>query len=320
MMTHNRRSILALMTLAIASPNLSLAGDESPFNFNLPLKTFGGKQFWTDVRIQSGWRIQSNHYTGHCRILDEKNVRRTWGSLKHCRKIFDAFVDDGTIRPYQKKIIVLLHGVIRTRNSLDPLGRYLQSRNAADIISWGYASTRQTISQHADKFGELLGDFPKDAEIFLVGHSMGNIVVRSYLKTRTDKRIKRMVMLAPPNQGSAFGRTVNDNVLFEALWGISGQQLGGNFQALEEQLGTPDFKFGIIAGHLEHVPIRNPLLDGPSDLVVSVKETKLSGASDFRTVNSTHTRIMNQRETLQYVHHFLKHGYFETAETQLPIK
>ena len=319
-MTHNRRLILTILTLSIASSHLSLAGDDSTFNLNLPLKTFGGKQFWTDVRVQGGWRIQSNYYTGHFRILDDKNVRQTWGSFQHCQKRFDAFVDDGTIKPYKKKIIVLLHGVIRTRNSLDLLSRYLQSRNAADIISWSYASTRQTISQHADKFGEMLGHFPEDAEILLIGHSMGNIVVRSYLKTRTDKRIKRMVMLAPPNQGSALGRTVNDNVLFEAVWGVSGQQLGGDFQKLEKQLGTPDFEFGIIAGHLENNLIRNPLLPWPSDLVVAVDETKLRGASDFRTVNSTHTRIMNQRETLQYVQHFLNRGYFETAETRQPIK
>ena len=270
--------------------------------------------------MQSGWRLQSNHYTGHFRILDDKNVRQAWGAFQHCQKIFAKFVDDGTIKPYQKKIIVLLHGVIRTRNSLDLLGRYLQSRNAVDIIDWSYASTRQTIRQHADKFGEMLSHFPEDAEIFLIGHSMGNIVVRSYLKTKTDKRIKRMVMLAPPNQGSAFGRTVNDNVLFEALWGVSGQQLGGDFQKLEKQLGTPDFEFGIIAGHLENNLIRNPLLVGPSDLVVAVDETKLRGASDFRIVNSTHTRIMNQRETLQYVQNFLNRGYFETAETRQPIK
>ena len=80
-----------------------------------------------------------------------------------------------------------------------------------------------------------------------------------------------------------------------------------------------EFEFGIIAGQLESNLFRNPLLSGPSDLVVEVEETKLQGATDFRTGNSTHTRIMNQRETLQYVQRFLKSGYFETATTRNPI-
>ncbi|NIL98829.1 MAG: alpha/beta hydrolase, partial [Planctomycetales bacterium] len=190
----------------------------------------------------------------------------------------------------------------------------------ADVIRWGYASTRQTISQHADKFGEVLSHFPEDAEIYLVGHSMGNVVVRRYLKNKQDPRIKRMVMLAPPNQGSALGRAVNDNLLFEALWGVSGQELSNGFDELEAELGTPKFEFGIIAGQLEGNLVRNPILEGPSDLVVTVEETKLSGAADFRTVNSTHTSIMNQRETLEYVQRFLESGYFESATTRQPIK
>ena len=113
-------------------------------------------------------------------------------------------------------------------------------------------------------------------------------------------------MSAPPNQGSSFGRAVNDNILFESIWGISGQELANGFDDLELQLAAPDFEFGILAGVMTSNLVRNPLLDGPNDLVVTVEESKLAGIRDFRTVNSTHTRIMNQHETLQYVHRFLK--------------
>ncbi|MBA64053.1 MAG: hypothetical protein CMJ76_16985 [Planctomycetaceae bacterium] len=315
-----KRSVFVLLALTFAVSNISDAQDSSPLNINIPLRTLGGKQFWTDIRIQGGWRIQRNHYTNHCRVVDAKNIRQTWGSFDQCQQRFETFIEKGKIEPYKNKIIILLHGVIRTRNSLDTLGRYLKNRNAADVISWGYASTRQTISQHAEKFGELLSYFPVDAEIYLVGHSMGNVVVRRYLKNKQDKRIKRMVMLAPPNRGSAFSRAVNDNLLFETVWGVSGRELGGGFKKLEQQLGTPNFEFGIIAGHLESNLVHNPLLDGPNDLVVTVEETALSGGADFRTVNSTHTRIMNQRETLQYVQRFLKSGYFESPTTKKPIR
>ncbi len=315
-----RRSTLTMMALAWIHPGFTIADDDSPLNVNLQFKTWGGKQFWTDIRIQGDWRIQRNHYTHHCRILDNRNVRRAWGSFNQCQERFDALVADGTIRPYRKKIVVLLHGVIRTRNSLEPVGRYLKGRQAVDVLSWGYASTRQTITDHAEQFGELLSHFPEESEIYLVGHSLGNIVVRRYLKINQDDRIKRMVMLAPPNQGSSLARAVDDNVLFETLWGVSGKELANGFPELEAQLATPDFEFGIIAGKLDSQLVRNPLVKGPGDLVVSVEETKLRGAVDFRTVNSTHTRIMNQKETLEYVHRFLKNGYFQSPNTKQPIQ
>ena len=38
--------------------------------WNLPLPTMGGKQFWTDHRWWNGWRIQHNSTLDHWRLLD----------------------------------------------------------------------------------------------------------------------------------------------------------------------------------------------------------------------------------------------------------
>ena len=40
-------------------------------NFNLPIKTTGGTQVWTDYAYRSGYRIQKHSLTGHFRLLDE---------------------------------------------------------------------------------------------------------------------------------------------------------------------------------------------------------------------------------------------------------
>ena len=88
---------------------------KSPLHFNLRSKTSGGKQFWTDIRIQDGWRIQQNILTEHYRLLDSKNIRHEWGALKKCEETFNRFIETGHIRPYKKRVIILLHGIIRTR-------------------------------------------------------------------------------------------------------------------------------------------------------------------------------------------------------------
>ena len=123
---------------------------KSPLNFNLRSKTNGGKQFWTDLRIQDGWRIQQNVLTDHYRLLDSKDIRHEWGTLKKCEATFQRFIDAGHIRPYKKRVIILLHGLVRTRESMDSIDKYLRGRVAADVLNMTYASTRDTLEHHAE--------------------------------------------------------------------------------------------------------------------------------------------------------------------------
>ena len=73
-------------TLHNSNPLTSIL--KSPLNFNLRSKTNGGNQFWTDLRIQDGWRIQQNILTDHYRLLDSKNIRHEWGALIKCEAAF----------------------------------------------------------------------------------------------------------------------------------------------------------------------------------------------------------------------------------------
>ncbi|MDO4575757.1 MAG: hypothetical protein Q4D98_11150 [Planctomycetia bacterium] len=50
--------------------------------------TLGGKVWWTEWDIVEGWRLQQNYFTGHCRILDPKGVRRAWGRKHVMEKAF----------------------------------------------------------------------------------------------------------------------------------------------------------------------------------------------------------------------------------------
>ena len=53
-------------------------------NANVPLPTLGGKQYWRDVLVRptgeeaKAWRIQQHSKTGHYRLLDGNDWRRTW--------------------------------------------------------------------------------------------------------------------------------------------------------------------------------------------------------------------------------------------------
>lgn len=52
---------------------------------NATLPTFGGTQFWTYYDWRNGWRLQRHALTQHWRLLDDKYVRKAWGTSAECR-------------------------------------------------------------------------------------------------------------------------------------------------------------------------------------------------------------------------------------------
>ena len=155
---------------------------------------------------------------------------------------------------------------------------------------------------------------------------MGNIVIRRYLFDQQQKpvheretRFGRMVMIGPPNQGSKMARWLKNNLVFKALTGVSGAELGANWEQLEPHLATPPFDFGIIAGaQPEGARIKNFMLDGPDDFTVALEETRLPGAADTLTRPLRHATMMKQPEVLRATLNFLQRGRFASLESSGP--
>ena len=63
-------------TAANGDPQVAKEETTNKSRFNIPIKTGGGTQVWTDHAYRDGYRIQENALTGHFRLLDEKNVRK----------------------------------------------------------------------------------------------------------------------------------------------------------------------------------------------------------------------------------------------------
>jgi pimeloyl-ACP methyl ester carboxylesterase len=302
-------------------------GGEADGHWNIKTKTYGGLQFWTDLHYVGGWRIQRNATTGHCRLLDSQNVRHAWGSFAACRSVLEQRIDDGSVKPTSGKVVLLVHGLIRASRAMHVVGAYLEKRSDLTPVAFEYASSRAPIATHAKalrQFIESLG--PEVTEIHFVAHSLGAIVVRRYLFDTTDpatglqsdSRIRRMVMMGPPNNGSQMARFLGPNIIFKIVLGACGSELGDNWQWTNRYLAIPKFEFGIIAGATK-AKIGNVLISGSDDLTVGVEETKLAGASDFLVLPLYHPTMMKQAASLKATLSFLQHGYFRTAHQRQPI-
>ncbi|MDX1945942.1 MAG: lipase [Pirellulaceae bacterium] len=297
--------------------------DSGPVNF--PTGTFGGQQFWSDELVHGEWRIQQNVLTGHYRLLDDRDFRMAWGTYDQCRAKFDELRREREIPALDGKIVVLLHGLSRTRDAMAGIAAHLKNKGYTPI-NVGYASTRRSLDDHALSLARVLAGLDGADELHFVCHSLGNLVVRRYLgeamqpqpRWQTDPRIARMVMLGPPNNGAKVAEFFKDNEVLALVFGPSAKQLARDFPQSAKRLATPAFPFAIVAGR-GIGGAANPFLDGDDDLLVSVAETQLPGAADFRVVPCLHGQLLTDREVRGYIASFLAHGYLTAAADRQPL-
>lgn len=295
--------------------------------WNLQLSTYGGKQFWTDQTILAGWRIQWNVVTGHYRLIDPEDLRHTWGTLEVCEAKLAEIAREKGLKPPTGKVVITMHGLLRSRTQLDGLAEYLRTEGGYEVINFGYASSRSEVGEHAAALARIVDQCQGAEEINFVAHSLGNIVLRHYLGDcetgahgqKLSPKIKRIVMLGPPNNGAEMAKRFAENNFFKMVWGKSGQQLADRWGMLEPKLCTPPCEFGIIAGAAGTDIGWNPLVTGDDDMVVGVNETKLGGARDFLTLKVRHGEMMDDPDVRKATLNFLGAGYFVSVEARHPL-
>jgi pimeloyl-ACP methyl ester carboxylesterase len=320
-------SVPALLALPAAAEPPEAGKPAPEQNANFPTATLGGTQFWSDELIFHRWRIQLNAVTGHYRLLDEDDYRHAWGTFEQCKAKLEAIRREKELPPMKGTAVVTLHGLIRSRDVMEGIGEFLEQEGDMTCVNVSYASTRRSLDDHAASLAKIIDNLEGIDQIHFVGHSLGNLVVRRYLgeatqpkpKWKIDNRIKRFVMLGPPNNGAHLAEIFKDNKLYGMLMGPSGKQIAA-WSEVEKRLGTGNCEFGIIAGSLNGPILNNPLVQGDDDLIVSVEETKLVGACDFLSVPLNHGRLMHDQEVQKKTLTFLQRGCFITADQRQPIE
>ena len=198
------------------------------------------------------------------------------------------------------KAVVVLHGLVRSRASMDSLCRYLREKGGYQVFNVEYPSTQDDMAEHARSLRHIIDNLDGIEEINFVGHSMGNIVVRHYLgdlarqdplkqsanAAAADRRAKmrfrpvRHAGAAQPGRPAGRRRspTTSCSRRSPATRASNSAAIGPSWK---NAWPRPTFEFGIIAGGKGNDKGYNPLLPGDNDGVISVETAKLAGARDF---------------------------------------
>lgn len=214
--------------------------------------------------------------------------------------------------------VILLHGLCRTTHSMAKMRRALEAAGYT-VLNVDYPSRKGLIPKLAeDAIGNALAECRRNGatKIDFVTHSMGGILVRSYLAHNKVPELGRVVMLAPPNQGSEVVDKLGRLTLFKWINGPAGNEMSTDTDSLPNQLGPANFPVGIIAGDRTINWINSLfMIPGPNDGKVSIKRAKLPGMSDFIVIHATHPFIMRNSETIRQTIAFLQNGKFVNRST-----
>jgi len=209
--------------------------------------------------------------------------------------------------------VIVLHGLARTSASMATMTEAINEAGFT-AINVDYPSREYPIEALAPMAigrGLVLCESAGAIEkIHFVTHSLGGILVRNYLSNHEIPRLGRVVMLGPPNQGSAAVDELGDVPGVDWINGPAGRQLGKGEESVPLQLGPAEFELGVIAGNRTIDPIVSAVLDDPDDGRVSVEDTKLEGMDDFIIVEHSHAFMMRLELPIELTIRFLKTGSF----------
>jgi hypothetical protein len=211
--------------------------------------------------------------------------------------------------------VILLHGLCRTSRSMSVMARAL-TQAGYNVHNVDYDSRSKSIELLGeDVVGRAVADCERDGavKINFVTHSLGGILVRSYVANHSVPALGRVVMLGPPNQGSEVVDRLGGWWLFKKINGPAGNELGTDKDSMPNRLGAANFCVGIIAGNRTINWINSLMIPGSDDGKVSVARTKLAGMTDHIVIPSAHPFLMRNATAIRQTIYFLRNGKFDRA-------
>jgi len=211
-----------------------------------------------------------------------------------------------------RETVVLLHGVALGGWAMRPLARMLGSAGYR-TINLDYPSRQMPIEQIAREFLPArlqAAGVERAPRLHFATHSMGGLIIRIFLRDQRPANLGRVVMLGPPNHGSAAADRVRDLRIIHWIIGRNLPELSA-VDGIARRLPPSDFELGIIAGDSRINPLFDAALEGVHDGVVTLESAKLDGMRDFIVMPHSHTVMLWRRSVQEQVKHFLQAGAFD---------
>lgn len=210
-----------------------------------------------------------------------------------------------------KELVVLIHGLGRTRISMMPVAFRLQQAGF-DTVLVGYWSLTLTLGQATASVARQIErkTAGHSGPIHLVGHSLGGLIALRLKRECPHLNIKRVVQLGSPNLGSPAAETLKESTLASWFFGPVLAELSEDLTLTEQR--DPDV--AAIAGVSSPPGLAKVLgVAGPNDGLVTTNSAWGREASVRLAAKTMHTGLPLSRSVAEATVEFLKSGHAEIA-------
>lgn len=253
-------------------------------------------------------------------------------------------VTDEAFTAHHAEQVVIVHGLARSAWSMQNMSNGI-AEQGYQVCVVDYPTLRQpienTLAKSADELSRCISEFKASrqsadsqalmnsaadrvstshpvtnhAKIHFVGHSLGGLVIRSYLAQHPDfvhsEQMGNVVFVGTPNHGSDVADFFSDTWMLSLVGGTA-ESLTTSPESFPNRLPLPNYNFGVIAG-TQSYPVFNGMFAKTNDGLVSVESTKLKGMQDFIEVDIKHDRLRRDPHVTGLIVQFLQSGHFEPA-------
>lgn len=205
--------------------------------------------------------------------------------------------------------VVLIHGLGRSNMAMWKLASRLEEAGY-EVHRVGYSSFNTTSDEVIADISQQINDCcaQNQTAVHFVGHSLGGLLIRAYLRDNQVSNLGRVVMIGTPNNGTGVADRYKDHCLINLI--PIAAALGTDESSFPNSLPRPNYPVGIIAGSFAGSVFDENDLPGRDDGVVPVESTKLEGMTDFIEVESGHSMLRYNDEVAQQTITFLREQTF----------
>ncbi len=114
--------------------------------------------------------------------------------------------------------VLLLHGIGCNAAVWTSMRRYLEREGLGPVYALSYGPPFASIEFFAPQVARKIAQIERDtgaAQVVIVGHSMGGLVARTYIRRYGGARVRRLITLGTPHAGSRHAYLMSGDSLVE---------------------------------------------------------------------------------------------------------
>ena len=211
---------------------------------------------------------------------------------------------DGAPDP-TRETVVLIHGMRRTGRCMSKMATTMREAGYNTVVC-SYSSDHPAHEIATNLFTALKPVIEAAPRVHFVTHSLGGILVRDAFRDGAPPNLGRVVMLGPPNGGSAHIDLLVHLPLCETIWGTPSPELGTGTNALPARLPPINFPCRVIAG--TNKGLVGWMLPGENDGKVTVASASAGNPSEVLLLPTGHTWMMRNPVVISNTIAFLRDG------------